>query len=326
MVVVVAFSSPLFAEDENEEFYETYQVLDSGPVDEQFRRAQIDAGLAKLSDPNAWRRQSGIHLLASWGSSEYAKAVAPLLDDSDPGVRCSAINALLRLGGQPYVSQIGARLNDSGEYSDEFGGRYPVKGCAARALGRLKAQEYTDTIASLSSDDAAFVRENAIFALGELQAVQYAERVAGYLNDPVPWVRGEAVSTLVKLQVRDRVSEIAGLLRDDDDGVRYKAVKALAQLGGMEHVRDIASLLDEPRPHRTDPGFLKHGEQVKGMAVQALGRLGAKEYERKIAKLLRYKDHFVADSAAKVLSDWGLAKKYGIVRNPFSNPFELRNP
>jgi len=297
-------------------FHEQAQVLYVKPPSDKERARSIELGLSQLQHSNPRLRASGISLLSSYGAREHIGDILPLLQDVDAAVRANAVTAVQRLGGEGYLEDIVPRLHDEGSYAC---GAFPetdppcvVQAAAVTAVGELGGHQHAGHIADLLDHGSARVREQALRALGTLGSQEFMERIAARLSDADTRVRFTAVEMLATLEGHDYANAIAQLLQDSEDLVQYQAAKALAQLGAREHAADIAQLLDAPRPNRVDPRFLKYGESAKGMAVQALGRLGAKEYETKIAALLQYNDHFVSASAANVLSDWGLAEKYGI--------------
>ncbi len=178
-------------------------------------------------------------------------AVRAAVDDPDPGVRATALGALVRMG-RAGVHDLARSLAD---------GDPAVRRRAAEEAARAGLDVGALLVAVLCDDDDAGVVEAAAFALGEVDPV--AEGTVGALSAAAAHddvlVREAAVAALGSL------GDPAGLpvvLRATTDvaTVRRRAVLALAAFGGPEVEEALGRLAtDRDRQVRQAAEDLLHG-------------------------------------------------------------------
>ncbi len=149
-------------------------------------------------DPDPDKRREGVLHLSEheWARSEkYVKFYAMLLRDSDPSVRCAAVQALGRADNPEYLPQIVGALSDSTE---------SVRLAAARVLNRMSGDIAVEPLRNRAlMDPSADVR-------------MWSARALGCYRDK------EVISTLVRC------------LSDSSFGVCYKAHESLVELTGRD--------------------------------------------------------------------------------------------
>mmetsp|Transcript_57075 Transcript_57075/g.144889 ORF Transcript_57075/g.144889 Transcript_57075/m.144889 type:complete len:465 (-) Transcript_57075:234-1628(-) len=173
-----------------------------------------------------------------------APAVAALAMHQEAEVREQAVSLLAGMGeaGTAHVGVVASRLDDT-----EPG----VRAAAAEAIAKLRAEKFTENVAKLMSDNEGTVRGAAAKALAQLGPLSdtHMEAFAGLLADADVEVYCSAMQALPLMgQVGHQYAEqVAKRLADDDWRVRAASVRALGSMGpvGATHLAALANLLSD---------------------------------------------------------------------------------
>ena len=130
-------------------------------------------------------RNLAAELLAEMGDPAV-DALAPLLHDSDPGVRELALEVLAQLPARPLADNIADRLDDTDPN---------VRIAAVTALGALQASEHQDALRRLYARDAA-ARPAVIRAVGQFGSDADLDLIKTGLEDDDPTVQLAAAEAL----------------------------------------------------------------------------------------------------------------------------------
>lgn len=178
-------------------------------------------------------------------AQEVLPVLMPLLDDSDVGVRCEAISAVVHLGGEVPTTTRQRLLNDTA-----------TRKASALALGRLGDPTALAIISAELAVDHEFDRENAVswIRTGSHTAETIREVVRHLplsiimrsLTDPYwpvsyPWA--ECVATL---GADVPFAQVEALLQHADHTVRLAALHVLTCCGVRPPIAPPFALLDDP--------------------------------------------------------------------------------
>jgi len=317
---------------------------------EQTRRLALEAGFAP--DPRVRRAAlriigyfgypEGLHaLLEGIRASdeklrETALAGLPFIDDpaaqaallqasSDESARTrtSAVRALGHTAGEPAVLE---RLRSALGDGDPW-----VRYYACQALGRLRDDSATETIASLLDDDFGQVRVAAVEALAHLRGARAFEVLSGVLGasdadlnraallavgmskraEALPHLlsalassdaatRLVALSALGELGLPEALPSIAAATRDADEGVRAAAIGFLAARSDLAATNELIALLLEAPTRQS---------LIRALAKAAPGRCEA------IAASLVHADDATASALVAVLARMQSEEAVATLRN-----------
>jgi HEAT repeat protein len=123
-----------------------------------------------------------------------------------------------------------------------------VRGEAARALGRLRAQQATRPLEKLLGDPEFRVRQDAIVALMDIGDHTAVPAVAERLDDSHPYVQIFAARALGKMKDRRAVPALTRALSDENWRLRVAAAEALAKIGDDSGIAPIRQALRRERP------------------------------------------------------------------------------
>lgn len=221
-------------------------------------RAQLER---KGAVPEVLRAMGGL-------GPDACLALAPLLDDPDPDVRCATADALTRCGGADTAGRLAEALDREDDRA--------VLASLLRAYGHVAAEGSVDRLADALSHPALEVRLAAIeglaatgspvalHALREPLAREAPENLAalralGDLADPAgarllePFLASEdrdlrrtAAGAAVRLAGALPLDTLVRLSRDDDEWVRICAARALARAGAGGRDRLLELRREDP--------------------------------------------------------------------------------
>jgi HEAT repeat protein len=176
----------------------------------KLKAREASLGLRKrLVDPDPWVRGWSMTALAELDDREATADIARRLDDSNPWVRRHAVDALFCLGARAHAPSIARRYEDHDSQV-----RYSV----ARALENFAVKETaTAVLSSLNDDDG--IRMWAARALGRMRAENAADKLVPLLTDKEPSVRGAAAQALGEIGATDKAQDVGALLGDTEEVV-----------------------------------------------------------------------------------------------------------
>ena len=276
-------------------------------------------GLSELLDDDDYRiRVSALRAFRRIGGATGVRAIVRSLEDSDQRVRREAATGLTVIQEtealKTFSQSISALLNNSDPY---------IRGQAARALGRMKADETADLLIASLSDRDPYVVSAALYALGEIGDPRSANDLAKIIihSSFGGSHQKEAAEALVKIgeaavgpfidilrrgswSAKWRAAEALGIigdravpllaevLEDRDWSTRRWAAEALVQVGRSARPELIGKL---ESPHW----------YTRGAAARALGRIEAGEAIEKLIPLLKDPNRYVRAAGAEALGQIG---------------------
>jgi HEAT repeat protein len=186
--------------------------------------ATLSAPLMLSCETTPDKRRASIYELKAAGDLE---AIRPFLEDADPEVRATALNALVTLGAPDAVELAAALLEDEAGFP---------RSIAAKLLGDLEAVEQRDALVRhLLEDPDPWVRRRAAETLELLGGETAVEGLVRGLSDPVKMVRLAAVRGVRKLDPDSARSDLARLLLDDPEWeIRVQAAMGLGRTGAED--------------------------------------------------------------------------------------------
>jgi len=204
--------------------------------------------IALTKDPSGRIRSEAVDALGYSEDKEVIHDLIELLNnDPDWRVRCSAAEALCRLGvklgAKEAIEPLIASLKDPDSY---------VRYCAADALGELGAKEAIEPLIALLKDKDDRVRGISAEALGKLGAKKAVKPLIDFLTNALTNARDRsarlyAIWSLGKIGDKEAVKPLIDLTKDRDRGdlIRIKAIQALIQLNAKEAIPNLRELLNE---------------------------------------------------------------------------------
>ena len=215
--------------------------------------------IALTKDPSGRIRSEAVFELGYSEDKEVIHDLIELLNnDPDWRVRCSAAEALCRLGvklgAKEAIEPLIASLKDPDSY---------VRYCAADALGKLCATQAITYLIALLKDKDDRVRGISAEALGKLGAKKAVKPLIDLIKARDRSALLYAIWSLGKIGDKESVKFLIDLLNDGGDLIRIKAIQALIQLNAKEAIPNLRELLNEP----DNSAFLMN------LAKQALDKL-----------------------------------------------------
>ena len=135
-------------------------------------------------------------------SKVLVKVLAKALQDPDSGVRCSAAQALGKIGGSEAASLLGTLYPSEDK---------DFNSSAIRSLGQIGDAEYVDVLMKALGDIEGIVREEAAKALSKFDNPETREALAKALSDRESRVRISAAKALARIIASQMFSNIDSL-------------------------------------------------------------------------------------------------------------------
>src|SRR6188768_473451 len=210
-------------------------------------------------------RRQAAQALRDLPKGSGARLASAALDDSDVGVKLTALDACLSLGlpglGErliPWLSDSERRLrlaaavahseSPSARAVPSLGralgdGDAGVRSAAAAALGKSAAPEAVLALLGHLDDGTPEVRRVVALALGDLGDPRAVVPLIGKIQDARPPVREAVARALAQLGDARSAPALVLALHDGDEGVRVAALAALARIGDPNSVASVAAAL-----------------------------------------------------------------------------------
>lgn len=175
------------------------------------------------------------------------------LEDENPMVRESAVDALSSIGGKRVGSILAQHLEE--EDGDE------VVFSIIKSLGGLRSGDSLELLKEYSSHPSEDLAIAALGSIARMDTRLAKTELKQALKDSRWRVRVAALEAVRKLKLKDLNAEVAERLDDDDEFVRHTAVKTLTTLSGKGG-----------KTERLEKAFLKD-DLLKGPVIAAFGSL-----------------------------------------------------
>jgi HEAT repeat protein len=149
------------------------------------------------------------------------RTLTTLLTAAEADARFWAVRGLWANGSTAAVTMLSQVLRDPEEM---------VRSGAALALGEMKAETTTDSLAELLTGDPSASGDHAADALAKIghPAVQVLIEVMAHEQ---PWVRRRAAKALIPVESKEAIPALFRALEDESYMVRYYAEEALVRMG-----------------------------------------------------------------------------------------------
>jgi peptidylprolyl isomerase len=190
--------------------------------------------------------------------------LAELLTDDDAETRAAAARAFGRIGANEGVQPLISRLTDP-----ELAVRREVI-FALGQIGDAAARDALVRIAGSNADGAE--RDEAVLALGKLEGDGAAEAILPFLGDANPRVRADAAIALARTGDAVAANDLRSLLADKEPSVRTAAAWAIGRLEATELSADVRPLLDDADPDVRRAAIKAIGTLRDSTVVEALAR------------------------------------------------------
>jgi HEAT repeat protein len=201
-------------------------VEDLGWQASRLDASALEALAGALSDGHPFVRWQAGRSLVKAGRERALPLLLRELNGQSPEGRAAAADALGNLPGMHAVTALVAALSDGDE---------GVRCSAVEALARIGRVEAGPTLEQvLLHDDSPLVRRGAAWALGRLRDPASAPALQRALQDGSPLVRRSAAYALSYLRSQGAVSALIDALGDDDPQVRWNAACALGEIRAQE--------------------------------------------------------------------------------------------
>ena len=226
-------------------------------------------------------RRQAAQALRDLPKGSGARLASAALDDSDVGVKLTALDACLSFGLPALGERLVPWLSDS---------ERRLRLAAAVALSESPSARAVPSLGRALGDGDAGVRSAAAAALGKSAAPEAVLALLGHLDDGAPEVRRVVALALGDLGDRRAVVPLIGKIQDSRPAVREAVARALAQLGDARASSALVLAL-----HDAD-------DSVRVAALAALGRIADPSAVTSIAALLTTGSDSVVTAALDALS------------------------
>jgi HEAT repeat protein len=196
------------------------------------QRGILDPLVRAASHPSPAVRRASVTGLAAAGGPAVVGPLALALDDTDAGVRLSALRGLVRAGPGAFLE---SRIDDLLQDLDPA-----VRAEAASVAGEPGREVLAKMIASPQPADAT--------AALRLAPPELIESALARVNATDPQIRATALECLARIASEPplEMEELLELLRDDDPRVRRAAALVLANIDDEDALRALASCVTDP--------------------------------------------------------------------------------
>ncbi|NMG58756.1 HEAT repeat domain-containing protein [Geitlerinema sp. P-1104] len=203
-----------------------------------------DAVKAMLDSDDYGDRLSGVNKLDYIDPSLAFEYLVPVVTDTNPRVRYTAVCKLSSLGHQNRdlsFSLLRTRLYDDPELD--------VKAAAADALGALKFREaYPDLAQLYHNNDDWIVRLSIVAALAEMEAPEAVELLHEALHSETELVQTTAIGALGEVGDPQAVPWIEEFMNHPEPQTRQRVAQALGQIGGESVQKSLQTLANDEHP------------------------------------------------------------------------------
>mgnify|MGYP001029600185 CR=1 FL=1 len=221
---------------------------------------EADAGLvdklvAELRRTESNRRRSWLADALADIGRPAAEPLIGLLDDGDPGIRQEAARALGRVDAQEAVGPLLRRLSDENS---------SVQFWAVSSLGQMRAEEALGPLVSILQARAKSTSRAAAAALGRIGSAAAVDALIGFLDAPSWWDRVAAVDALGEIGSEASLEALMARFDGEEVHVRRSIVVALLKIGSERAIGTLEAALGDA------------DREVRLYASEALKRLRAR--------------------------------------------------
>ncbi len=214
-------------------------------------------------------RTAAVWSLQQLGTPGAQELLLRLADDTDPGVRQSALNALLDLGAEDDVERLilehlAAGLQNYGS-AEELLVRLGTPRAIDTVMARIETgtqREWSSAVSALAmsgsrahserlltiadrTDDAA-LRSHILQSLSYSETVDLERVVKRALEEDNPQLHATAAYGLARMGTPDSREQLLGMTRSPHQTVASAALSSLGQLGGADAEAALVDALHDP--------------------------------------------------------------------------------
>lgn len=195
------------------------------------------------------------------------------LDDAEPFVRFTAIEALAWIGEPDSVPDLVRMLTD---------GHWTNRIAAIRAIGEIGEPSAAPAVARMMTDKKLLVREVAAEILGMLKSESSLDALYQGLEEERGFVRRASIEALGEIGSNQAVPKLIDMLQHENPQIKWAVIDALGKIGDPGVVSDLIAYLDNDyqlplhNEHEDENAKLKLGDVV-ARALQKIGSADALE-------------------------------------------------
>jgi len=185
-------------------------------------------------------RARAINALPGIAGANAAAILLELLEDPDPLLRESAVDALIKTGRRNVAPPLAAHLAVESDRNVAY--------TILRGLGKLRSKRGLAALSehiSNNDEDIAIVAIEGVKRLG-IPTDQAKKNIIAALDDDRWRVKIAAISAAEKLRIKDATKPIENLLATEDVFVQQQAIAALAALGDRKAFAKMETLFSQP--------------------------------------------------------------------------------
>ena len=205
------------------------------------------------ADPSV--RRDACESLGDGRNPECVPQLALMLRDSDTGVRESALNALIAIGGRKVAEAVSPLLREENAVLRNMG----------IEILELIGPEAFPAIASLLNDPDDDVVKFGVDMIANTREERAIGLLFALINHANPNVRASVAVCLGRLKAASSVPVLLSALNDSEEWVRFSAVEGLGLIQDRRALTPLLKLIE------TDSGLIKEA------AIDAAGRIAAPE-------------------------------------------------
>ncbi|WP_165065668.1 HEAT repeat domain-containing protein [Desulfovibrio sp. ZJ200] len=177
----------------------------------------------RFHSDDAMQRMMSVYALGRYSVVENLAELTEALKDEDPGVRQTAVEAFLNLGGnaERYLPRLLPRLSDENK---------DVRTALVNLLGQIGTSAVIPHLITALRDENDWVRIRAIEALGVNKNAEAVPTLSQMLEDASPMVAFKIIEALGKIGGNVAFSVLLGMMDHEDPEIQHAAAEAVAAI------------------------------------------------------------------------------------------------
>jgi HEAT repeat protein len=272
--------------------------------------------LARLSDLNdddlsqfskAWknaevtRRVEVAGKLVSLGEDDvtldFTRVFKDFLDDSDPGIRISALEGLALEDKYTVVRPILTALKtDESAEVREVAARAAGKFALLAELGNLPESVGKDIFEGLldvleNTSEPISVRRRALESIAPFQQELVDNYIEDFYYSEEPGVKASALFAMGRNCQSRWLNFLMAELQSGDSEIRFEAARSSGEIGEEEAVPGLLILLDDD------------DHEVQEASIMALGKIGGQEARQALQQLSKSHDSRIKEAVKSALTE-----------------------
>lgn len=177
----------------------------------------------RFHSDDAMQRMMSIYALGRYSVVENLAELTEALEDEDPGVRQTAVEAFLNLGGnaERYLPRLLPRLFDENK---------DVRAALVDLLGQIGTSAVIPHLITALRDENDWVRIRAIEALGVNKNAEAVPTLSQMLEHASPMIAFKIIEALGKIGGNVAFSVLLGMMDHENPEIQHAAAEAVAAI------------------------------------------------------------------------------------------------